>query len=48
VVGQLLGVAGKEMVKTKVTSLSAHEPGHGDGGRPGGGVDDGRHGAEED
>lgn len=48
VVGQLLGVAGKEKVKTKVTSLNAHRPGHGDGGRPGGCVDAGRHGAEED
>lgn len=42
------GVAGKEKVKTKVTSLNAHRPGHGDGGRPGGCVDAGRHGAEED
>lgn len=48
VVGQLLGVTGKEKVKTKVTSLNAHRPRHGEGGMPGASVDAVRHRAEED
>lgn len=39
VVGQLLGVASKEKVKVKVTSLNTHRPRHGEGGRSGGSVD---------